>query len=360
MISEGSKDRQPSRLLSVPHVLVHCVGLAVASTLVLASLKLDLYKDLSWWMVLLPPAIALCLTFLVFTVAVFTWVYVAYIFFTQGIEVDVESDFRLDVLFRAAKICFLGHGYVSLLMISFGLLLWKLHTWPALPLAYPLSPLIVLGMVYMIFAIVFTQPEVDPPSYFLVGISLVSQSIMLVIKLDYAYDLPWAATFAPSWLTYVLLLIYCVLSPLQALREAQGEGESSSAGSSHDSPYGGAEGRSSRSSAVALHAQLRKVAGIVSWVLGFGLSQVLLTLRLDVLYKVAWFSVILPAFLGWILLLLCVTTHVSEYFTGIGRLLLETFGLVLGIRFEGVVEEQGIPLLPDKSPRPSSSSLPWK
>jgi len=224
MISEGSKDRQPSRLLSVPHVLVHCVGLAVASTLVLASLKLDLYKDLSWWMVLLPPAIALCLTFLVFTVAVFTWVYVAYIFFTQGIEVDVESDFRLDVLFRAAKICFLGHGYVSLLMFSFGLLLWKLHTWPALPLAYPLSPLIVLGMVYMIFAIVFTQPEVDPPSYFLVGISLVSQSIMLVIKLDYAYDLPWAATFAPSWLTYVLLLIYCVLSPLQALREAKVRG----------------------------------------------------------------------------------------------------------------------------------------
>jgi len=347
--------KKQSLWLCLPDFLVRCAGLSVAATLVLASLKLDLYTDLSWWVVLLPAAIALCITFVVLTVTAVVWVYVAYIFFTQGIEVDVECEFRLDVLFRTAKICFLGHGYVSLLMVSLGLFLVKLHHWPSLPLAYPLLPFIVLGMVYIFLAVVFKQPEVDPPWFFLVGMSLLSQSIMFVIKVDHVEDgksLPWAATFTPSWLTYVLLLIYCVLSPFQTLREAHAGDDSSSAGSA-DTPYGAAEGRKGVASGSTLHTQFLKVAGIACWVMGWAVSQTLLSLRLDGLYKVAWLGVLLPAFLGWILLLIFATAPVCAYFKDIAQLLLDTFGLVLhGESVSGCVE-QG-PLLTEDGP------VPWR
>jgi len=331
-----------SRWLYLPHFLVRFVGLAVGLLLILVSLKLDIYKDLPWWTVFLPIAVSLCILFVLLTIAIFVWVHVAFLFFTGNIEVETECEFRLDVLFRTAKICFLGHGYVVLLMLSFGLLLLKLQVWPSLPVVYPLLPLIVLGMAYVFLAVIFKQPEVDSPSFFLAGVTLVSQSIMLVIKFDHMWEsesLPWAVTFTPSWLTYLLLLIYCVVSPLQTFREAQADEDTHSA-SSAEAPYGSAEGPQP-TPAGKLHTQLLKVAGIFCWVLGWGLSQALLTLRLDAFYKVSWLSVILPALLGWILLLVFVTGPVSEYFSSIYELLMSTFSYgLLGDCVKGHVEEQ--------------------
>lgn len=47
------------------------------------------------------------------------------------------------------------------------------------------------------------------------------------------------------------------------------------------------------------------------------------------MYKVSWLSLILPALLGWTLLLVFVTGPVSEYFQELTELLLTTFSLVL-------------------------------
>merc|ERR1711990_942306 len=107
-----------------------------------------------------------------------------------------------------------------------------------------------------------------------------------------------AATFTPSWLAYVLLLVYCVLSPLRSVRHAQAE-QHNNAASSADTPYGGTDGITGSSRSEVLHTEFCKVAGIASGVLGWSLSQILLTLRLDALYKVSWLGIILPAFLGW-------------------------------------------------------------
>lgn len=329
----GLAKREESRWFHLPQFLVQLSGIAVGLSLALAFLKLDVYTSLQWWQVLLPVIIALLLNFVVFCICVILWVRVAFLFFTGGIvaeEVVVDGEeFRLDVLFRTAKICFLGHGYVSLLMLSLGLFLVKLQHWPSLPVVYPLLPLIVLGAVYMVLAVMFQQPEVDPPWFFLVGISLMSQSVMMVIKLDHmaeSSELPWAATFTPAWLTYVLLLIYCVVSPLRVFHQAKANEDSGNAGSA-DTPYGGAEGRTSPRASDSLHTQFVKVAGIGSWVIGWGLSQMMLTLRLDDLYKVSWLSITLSALVGWVLLLVFVTGLVTGYFRDITGLLMETFGL---------------------------------
>lgn len=314
----------------LPTLSVRCVGIVVGLSLVLTSWKLDVYADLPWWVVFLPIIIALCMLFVLMTVAVAAWTRVAFVFFSGRLEVNDEIEFRLDVLFRAAKICFLGHGLVMLLMLSLGLLLMKLHVWLNVPAVYPLLPLIVLGTACTFLGLIFKQPEVDSPWFLLVGLSLLSQSIMLVIKLDYMHEarrLPWAVTFTPSWITYVLLLIYCVVSPVQICHQAQGS-EASGSASSCETPYGATEACAGQDDNKGLlHAHLFKVSGIACWVIGWCLSQAILTLRLDALYKVAWLSVILPALVGWILLFIFATDSVSKYVADVSKLLLATFSL---------------------------------
>jgi len=335
--------RSESWWLILPYVLVRLAGIAVCLALVLASVKLDIYTTLPWWLVLLPITVTLGIVFLVLTIAVILWVRVAILFFSGNIEVEEEAEMRLDVLVRTAKICFLGHGYVVLLMVSLGLLLLKLDFWHSLQIVYPLLPLIVLGVAYIFLGLVFKQPEVDSPWFLLVGMSVLSQSIMLVIKLDHMKEsegLPWAVTFTPSWVTHMLLLIYCVVSPLRTFHEAQANDDSRSA-SSVETPYGGTEGLPSVSSTGKLHRQLLKVVGMACWVLGWALSQALLTLRLDVLYKVSWLSVILPVLLGWILLLVFCSGLVSEYFREVTETVLATLSLVpLGDCLKGRSDEK--------------------
>lgn len=312
-----------TRWLYLPDVLVQSVGISVSLTILLAAFKLDFHSQLPWWIVLLPIIIALSVVFIVFSLAVVAWIRVSVGFLCgSDEEVDAEYDFRLILFLRTAKIAFLCHGHISLLMLSVGLLLIKLQFWPSLPVAYPLLPLIVLGLVYMFLALIFTQPEVDPPWFFLIGMSLLIQSIMLIVKLDHFLEskaLPWAATFAPSWLAYVLLLIYCILSPLHVFRH-----DSQTAGSS-EAPYSfsssDAGQRPSRSA--VLNAQIRYVVGIGLWVIGWSTSQALLTLRLDAVYEASWIIVVLPAIMGLSFLMSFGSGRVSEYFRDVAQLFLD-------------------------------------
>lgn len=314
--------------LYLPEVLVQSVCFAVGVTLLLVPIKLDICTHLSWWIVLLPISIALTVVFIVFSIAVIAWIRVSVGFLCGGDEeVDAEYDFRLLMFLRTAKIAFLCHGHLSLLMLSVGLLLIKIHFWPSLPAAYPLLPLIVLGMVYMFLALVFTQTEVDPPWFFVIGITLVSQSIMLVVKLDHVQEskaLPWAATFAPSWLAYVVLLIYCILSPLQIFRQASIEHASQNAGGSEASYSLRSSDDGERPSRSALlNAQIFKVVIIGWWVIGTSLSQAFLTLRLDAVHKFRWMVVAMPAIAGWIVLTTFASGVVSEYFRDVAQLFLD-------------------------------------
>jgi len=314
-----------SRWPALPHVLVQTVGVAVGLVLGLACLKLEMYASLPWWAVGLPAIIALCIIWVVLTIAIILWVRTAARVFGP-VDIEPDSEFRLDMVFRTAKICFLGHGYVMLLVVSLCLVFAKLHIWPHLPLAYALLPLIVIGLAHIFLAVIFKPPEVDPPWFFLVGMVLMSQSILLVIKVDHMFesdDMAWAVTFTPSWLTYLLLLIYCAVSPLQAFHET----EESTGSSSASFPYGSVADRATSSSMGRLQAQLSKVMGISSWALGWGFAQAFLSLRLDKLFKVSWFSVILPALMGWILLVVFVSGHVTAYFTDIFDLFGATFRL---------------------------------
>lgn len=320
----------------LPGILIRFGGAAVCVTLVLLWMKGDIYKELSWWVVLLPVIIAVSVFLLVFTAAIFAWIYLAILLVTGNVEVDVDREVRLDVLFRTAKVCFLGHGYIQLLALALGLLLLKLSIWPNLPVVYPMLPLIVLGFIYVFLAVMFKQPEVDSTWYSIVGMSLLSQSIMLVIKLDQFYEsdgLPWAATFTPAWLTYALLLVYCVTSPIQAYTEGaadEGSRTALSTAASSEAPYGSVQRERSGSghNSARLQTQLQKVAGIGGWVIGCGLSQVFLTMRLDGLYKMSWLGILLPALLGCILLIVFDSELVSKYFRDILEMLLDTLGVI--------------------------------
>lgn len=351
--------------LYLPEVLVQSVCSAVGVTLLLAAIKLEFYTHLSWWIVLLPISVALSVVFIVFSIAVIAWIRVSVAFLCGGDEeVDAEYDFRLLMFLRTAKIAFLCHGHLSLLMLSFGLLLIKIQFWPSLPVVYPLLPLIVLGMVYMFLALVFTQTEVDPHWFFVIGMSLVSQSIMLVVKLDHFQEskaLPWAATFSPSWIAYVLLLIYCILSPLQIFRQASIEHDSQNAGRS-EAPYtfhsSDDDDDERPSSSALLNAQIFKVLGIGCWAIGSSLSQALLTLRLDAVHKVSWMAVTMPALFGWIVFTNLVSGCVSEYSRDVAQLFLDGLFCVPTPCPIRCMEEQRPLLMPNTYVKMRANSTP--
>merc|ERR1719387_2577998 len=110
---------------------------------------------LEWWEALMPVIVGLAIVLIAFTVAVIVWANLAIRLCTGGIELEADREFRLDMLLKTAKICFLGHGYTSLIGVALALLVLKLHHWPNLAVVYPLLPLIVLGTVYIFLAIMF-------------------------------------------------------------------------------------------------------------------------------------------------------------------------------------------------------------
>lgn len=327
--AEKEKDASPKSLwLWLPRLLVGMSGVAVGSTLVLASLKLDLYPKIQWWAVFAPVTVTLSVVFLVMTAAVFFWIRFTTLVYRGDIDCDLE-EVRLDVILKTAKICFLGHGYVLLLAISMGLFLAKLHFWPDLPVAYPLLPLVLLAKIYIILGIVLEQPDVDSPSFLLIGTSVLSQSIMLILKLDHLHkskNLPWVTVFIPCWVTYVILLGYSALCAAWAAVPVP-DAAPETTPETQKSPIRQILSLQSHRCSASPHLQCYKASGIACFAVGFGVSQVFLCLRLDGHYKEAWVSTALPAFLGWILFVAFVFGQVSEYFEEVATLLFDTFSL---------------------------------
>jgi len=322
--------------LCLPRVLIGLSGFTVGLTMVLAALKLDgVYVHLQWWQVLLPIIVTLGVFFIVLTVAVVLWARFVIMVGSGDIDCDA-NDVGLDVVFRTAKICLLGHGYALMLVLSAGLLLYKLYFWPSLPVAYPLMPVIMLGVVYIILGVLLKQPEVDSPWFLVIGTSVLSQAIMLILKLDImqkSKGLPWAAVFLPSWITYVILLSYAALC-------IQWNAQPASA------PETTPETPTYEVVAVSPRVQVNKGSGLACWAIGWGLSQVLVSLRLDGLHKIAWFAIALPALLGWVLLLIFTFAPVSEYFEDMAVLLFSTFSLgSSGYESSSDLDEEQQPLL---------------
>jgi len=300
-----------------------------------------------------PICITLCVVFLVMTAAVFFWIRFTTLVYSGDDEIDME-EVRLDVILKTAKICFLGHGYVLMLVISMGLFLAKLHLWPNLPVAYPLVPLILLAKIYIILGIVLEQPDVDSPSFLLIGTSVLSQSIMLILKLDHLHkseNLPWMTVFIPSWVTYVILLGYSGLCAAWAAAPVPDAApETTPETQKSESAIRQILSLHSHRCSVSPRQQCYKASGIACLAVGFGISQAFLCLRLDDHYKEAWFSLTLPALLGWILFVTFVFGQVSEYFEDMATLLFHTFSLSSSTDgYESSdVEEERRPLLTPK------------
>jgi len=290
---------------------------------------------------LLPIIVSLCIIFVVLTIAVLLWIRFVIMASVGDIDCDL-AEVGLDVMLRTAKICVLGHGYALLLVLSVGLLLSKLYFWPSLPVAYPLMPIILLGMVYIILGVLLKQPEVDSPWFVVIGTSVLSQSIMLILKLDIMQQskgLPWAAVFLPSWITYAILLGYSALCILWTPQPAS-------------APETTPETPIHEVVAVSPKLQVNKSSGLAFWAIGWGLSQLLFSLRLDGHHKIAWFALALPALLGWVLLVIFTFAPVSEYFEDMATLLFSTFSLesrdALGGESSSDLEEEQQPLLSPK------------
>lgn len=342
----------------LPLALTVLSGVAVATSFVLAAAKLHSLLSLEWYMVLLPIAVALGIMLVVCTLSVFFWMHAVFWVCATSREYS-EREVSLDLLFKTAKMCFLGHGYVTLVSLALGLLVFKIHWRPRLPVVYPLLPIIVLGALYIFMAIMFTHPEVNASWYLFIGMSLLSQSSVLVFKLDHfpsSPRFPWAAVFAPSWLTYACLLAFCVrrgASDIVRLVGIAADDRDIVKSSPRGSPRGNgpASGHCVSTPRFMLQRKLLKITGIACWALGFCIGQVLLTLRLDNLSRVPWVAGVLPMLLGWILLMVFVAVPVSNYFSDMSKLLVSSYGEVpLSPRKDDSDVEQ--PLL--------SHRMPWR
>jgi len=342
-------DYKPWPWIDAPYYLVLFCGLTVDATLVLLTLKYDIMHDLEWWIVLHPLAVGFFAIFATFTLAVLVWVHIAMRLCRQSCEWEMDREFRLDMLFKTAKICFIGHGYTILLCLALGLLHYKLLYSPELPVVYPLLPLIVLGALYVIMAVMLKSPEINAGCSFFVGVSLLTQCTMLVLKLDKDSEfqnLPWGVTFCPSWFTYGFVFVFCIhcgAKDIVKLLEHEPEESRSSdvaaAAAGNDGSTGSEivqaptasadDGLTRRRSRSEVRSELQSVAGAACWALGFGVSQALLTLRFDsVGQAVPWPATMLPAIIGWTMMVLFVANPVAGYFTCVSRMLLDAFGLL--------------------------------
>lgn len=347
-----------SRWLVVAPATIYFCGACGAATIILSGLMMSGTIE-SWFWVLLPTLLALLLVFVEFTVASVTWVVVAVKLCAGPVEVEYEGDsFNLENLFGTAKVCFLGHGYTAMLVLAACLLLFKLElpSWASCPIIYPLLPVAVLGSMHVFLAIMFKSPEVDAGRSSFIGMSMLGHVVMLTLKIDHyqnAESLPWALVFLPSWLTYGGCLVACAAFGAWGLSRLmqQNGAQSLPAGSSRDVP----QAIDTKSLKSAVRAESILLAGVAAWAMGFCVSQVFITLRLDDLSKsVSWNVMLLPALVGWCVLVGCGAAHVKHFINGIIRIFLDAFGA----DFEDEDDEDQEPLL--KAKREARNVLPWR
>lgn len=262
----------------------------------------------NWFHVALPVVIALTMIFLIFTALVVLWITVAVKLLGSPVDLEYEGEaFNLDSLFRTAKVCFIGHGYSLLLCVALWLVIIKADGWYSISTVYPCLPFIVLGAVHVLLAFMFKAPELDAGRSSFIGVSMLGHSVMLILKLDnhLKSSLPWSVVFIPSWFTYVGVLAVCALQGAFMVRRALSQADMPSE---------------------RVEAQL--LLGMTVWALGFGVSQVLVTLHLDGDFTwTHWQLALVPALVGWVVLFLCAATHVSKFFEDIVYTFLDAFGM---------------------------------
>lgn len=333
------------------YTLVTLAAMLFVTSMVLMGLRLHGALSLKWWLVLLPAGLALGCGFLVLTIAVLMWLKMTLMLLT-GAPLRIpegSGEVSLDVIFTTAKTCLLGHGAMTMVFLSFVLLEVKLRWYEqtpqkVLPALYPLLPLVVLGALHFIVSFIFKRPEVDSGWSLVASLTLLSQSIFLILKLDYYYSLQhffWALAFLPSWLAYMCVFVFAVnfgVSSVVSLAQARvaesRSGRSCPPWQASDGGSGGTAGedgkpaspRSEFSAASptgksgaapwpeepARHSS-QIVLALVLWSFGTCASQVMLALRLDDIARMPWLFVIAPACLMWTLLVICAVAPLSSY-----------------------------------------------
>lgn len=322
-----------SGVRAVPQIMVVTSGLGVGLTLVCIMMMLEDVKIInSWWWALFPLTFALHAVLLVFTITIVLWGQVARRVCGGVDDDDCDSNFRLDVLFRTAKVCFIGHGYTLLLCVALWLLLAKAQYYPKWPMAYPMIPFIILGFLHIIMAVMFKSPEVNALRSGSLGVSYLAHAVAFIIKVDHHFEdptkHPWALVFLPSWLSYALVVCLCMARGIQLLQMLKNsvatprDDGDRSAGSSAS-----AAGDEIVPQRKMIREELWLLAGLFLWAIGFAASQLMLALRLDGLHKdLAWHIILSPAIVGWGALMICTTSYISKYFSIVAMLLLGALG----------------------------------
>lgn len=297
-----------SMWLLLPRVVCYGAGLSGACSILLAMAKLGMLGLVTtWWAVFLPVLIALTFIWLIFLAAVVLWVAVAVRLLTCPEDVEHDTDtFNLDSLFRTAKVCLIGHAYSILLCIAMWLFVFKVEGWSSLSMAYPCMPFVVLGTLHVLVAILFKFPELNAGRSSFIGVSMLGHSVMLILEIDnhLKASLPWSVVFIPSWFTYLGVFVACTFHGAYSL------------------------GNRVRGGKPMELTEAWLLVGAVCWALGFCCSQFLLALHLDGgLQLKHWELALVPALVGWCVLVVCAALPVSRYFEGVIQTFLDFCGI---------------------------------
>eukprot|EP00927_Polykrikos_kofoidii_P056957 TRINITY_DN51053_c0_g1_i1.p1 TRINITY_DN51053_c0_g1~~TRINITY_DN51053_c0_g1_i1.p1 ORF type:complete len:378 (+),score=43.12 TRINITY_DN51053_c0_g1_i1:142-1275(+) len=309
-------------------------GTAILSTFALAELKLSDILAIRWLTVLAPVAVTLAAFILALTVTILVAIYFSIQLTRVGVDVDA-SRLSIEALIRAAKVCMLTHAYLLMLNVAMWLFLLKLRWLEDQPprdmaLAYPLLPVMLLGTFHIIAAMVFTAPDVDVWSSVFMGLVLLGQSMVMVVKIDntVSFQIPWVLAFVPSWLAYVLVLLLCLRVALVeteppdymdagvvSVNTFRRRVASSRLKTTHEDP-----------TAVAQSSMVTTILAFGTWTIGCCTSQALLALRLDDFTRlVPWGVVLLPAIVAWTILMLVKGGDVVDCLCGMAEVVIFPF-----------------------------------
>lgn len=320
-----------STLKATPYVLVVSLAVAIGLSLICIMMMMEGSKYItSWWWALLPLIIVLHVVLVVFTIAIILWGQVARRVCGGTEDDDCESSFRLDVLFRTAKVCFVGHGYTTLLCVTLWLILAKAQYYPKWPMVYPMIPMMILGFLHIIMAVMFKSPEVNAVRSGSIGVSYLAHAAAFIIKIDYHWEddknYPWALIFLPSWLTYALVTCLCFARGYQLLQMLKNIRTPRRDEVDDGSSSGTVMGEEIAPRRKDIRNELWVLAGILLGAIGFAASQLMLALRLDGEKNLEWHIILAPAIVGWAAFSLCTTSSVSKYFREVATMLLGALG----------------------------------
>lgn len=277
-------------LPTVAHILG---GSAGALCLILAKVHVAGSGKISeWWQVLAPVTAAAAFALACTSLAVILWLWGALRMFRSprilrrgGAEEEQWCEPETVTLIRLWKTVFGAHGFWLLVFLAVWLLTVQLYQRGSVqPVIYPLMPLVVLGLINIVSAVIFVPPEVDPPRRAFIGVSLVAHAAALALKLDMQDDpflqgkspgYPWCLVCIPSWFTYAGVILSRSSSVATAFR--------------HES----------KEETVNFDRILCSVGTFV-WAACFCAAQLVVVLRLDGLAMMPFGVAVLIGLVGWI------------------------------------------------------------